>query len=107
LVERGGPLILPKVLFIDDDPDVLEQMKLSLQGKYNNLEFEIDWQQGIKSVEGDPHAYSLVFVDHQHVNALGLLEARGPFIANKIKCANPEIKVVILSGDRTERALTS
>jgi len=39
----------PKVLFIDDDPDILAQLKISLKG-YDNLEFEQNWQQGIDRV---------------------------------------------------------
>ena len=58
----------PKVLFIDDDPDILAQLKISLKG-YDNLEFEQSWQQGIDRVAKDPHGYCLVFVDHQHPNA--------------------------------------
>ncbi len=95
-----------RVLAVDDDVLILNAMRTALLGSSVELDIAMDAIECLRLVRQHPLRYAIVFLDYNLSQADGA-EHRGDFVARRLKEINPEISVVMISGDESPEALTA
>ena len=95
----------PKVLVIDDQLSVLSSFQLYLEGLPITLIPCSSPDEAIKKFRASPQSYACAFVDYLLVNEFGEQEAMGHKLAEELKKLNPDLYVIMMSGDESKEAL--
>ncbi|MGB8425175.1 MAG: response regulator [Desulfobacterales bacterium] len=81
-----------KVLLIEDDPEILNGLQNFLSRKGYDVITAPDGLEGLKIIEADDNAFSLVITDvvMPHVSGLGIIAI--------VKRKNPDLPVIAITG---------
>jgi len=84
--------LLARLLVVDDDPDILQVLKLGLSQNGFLVDAFTNPEEALQSFESNAERYSLVLSDSW------MPELSGIQLAKKVKESNPNVKVLLLTG---------
>ncbi|MBX9769436.1 MAG: sigma-54 dependent transcriptional regulator [Bdellovibrionales bacterium] len=93
----------PRILAVDDDILVLSAFKNAMNGSDIQLDVATNSEECLKLVRQHPLRYAVVFLDHNLSEGSG----NGDVVAKRLKEINPEISVIMVSGDYSQEALNA
>ncbi len=82
---------LAKLLIVDDDPDIVQVLKLGLLQNGFSVEAFTNPQEALQSFKSDAESYCLVLSDIRMPGISGIQ------LSKKIKEVNPNVKVVLMT----------
>jgi DNA-binding NtrC family response regulator len=82
---------LAKVLIVDDDPDIVQVLKMGLVKNGFSVEAFTNPQEALQSFKSDAESYSLVLSD------IRMPALSGIQLSKKVKEVNPNVKVVLMT----------
>lgn len=92
-----------RVLAVDDDIIILNAMRTAMQESHIQLDVAMSAAECLKLVRQHPLRYAVVFLDYNLPSKIE--NQNGDFVARRLKEINPEICVVMISGDKSDEAL--
>ena len=93
MIDKTGST-LPKLLLIDDDPNIRESLQAILMDEGFDVTAAASGSDAIEIMEAPEASYSLVIMDWYLPTELS-----GYSLLNTIREHNPNIRVIVLSGD--------
>ncbi|MDQ3854280.1 MAG: response regulator [Thermoproteota archaeon] len=82
---------LAKLLIVDDDPDILQVLKMGLLQNGFSVEAFTNPQEALQTFKSDTESYCLVLSD------IRMPALSGIQLAKKVKEVNPNVKVVLMT----------
>jgi DNA-binding NtrC family response regulator len=82
---------LAKLLIVDDDPDIVQVLKMGLVRNGFSVEAFTNPQEALQSFKSDAESYCLVLSDIRMPSLSGIQ------LSKKIKEVNPNVKVVLMT----------
>ena len=83
---------LARLLVVDDDPDIVQVLKLALSKNRFLVDAFTNPKEALQSFESNAQSYDLVLSDNWMHSLSGIQ------LAKKVKEANPNVKVLLLTG---------
>lgn len=96
-----------RILVIDDEHLVLDAVKVALKETDIVVETASSPEEGIRLFRKSPNAFVSILVDNQYKQENQKVEVLGPLVVREIRKLNPQVQVVMLSGDYSSEALKS
>jgi len=96
-----------RILVIDDEYLVLDAVKAALRETDIVVETASTPEEGIRLFRKSPNGYLSILVDNQYKQENQKVEVLGPMVVKEIRKLNPQVQVVMLSGDYSSEALNS
>src|SRR5919112_171655 len=92
IVNRDNDKPLARLLVVDDDPDNAQSLKLGLLSHGFLVDAFTNSEEALQNFKSNPECYRLVLSDNWMHSLSGIQ------LAKKVKEANPNVKVLLLTG---------
>ena len=102
-----GSIYRTRILLLDDDNIILKATEKSLKGLDVDIDTLNSGKAGLELLKENPNSYALALIDHRFTNEDGKVLYKGDTIAKEMKKVAPDLVVIIMSGDTSEKALKS
>lgn len=96
-----------RILVIDDEYLVLDAVKVALKETNIVVETASSPEEGIRLFRKSPNGFLSILVDNQYKQENQKVEILVPMVVREIRKINPQVQVVMLSGDYSSEALKS
>jgi DNA-binding response OmpR family regulator len=84
--------LIARLLVVDDDPDIVQVLKLALSKNRFLVDAYTNPKEALQNFESNAQSYDLVLSDNWMHSLSGIQ------LAKKVKEANPNVKVLLLTG---------